>query len=76
MFMFIDQFSLSDLPHPVDLLLFWGMILSIGLGCAFGLKKIAEAIERTDQFAARDADVTASSPSLDEQSQLLDRGRH
>lgn len=74
--MFIDQFSLSDLPHPVDLLLFWGMILSIGLGCAFGLKKIAEAIERTDQFAARDADVTASSPSLDEQSQLLDRGRH
>ena len=76
MFMLIGQFSLSDLPHPVDLMLFWGMILSIGLGSAFGLKKIAEAIERTDQFAARDADATASSPSLDEPPQLLDRGRH
>lgn len=74
--MTIDQFSLSDLPHPVDLFIFWGMILSIGLGCAFSLKKIAEAIERTDQFAARDADATASSPPLDEPPVLLDRGRH
>lgn len=73
--MTIDQFSLSDLPHPVDLFLFWSMILSIGLGVAFGLKKIAEAIERTDQFSARDADVTASSPSLDEPPSLPDRGR-
>lgn len=28
--MTIDQFSLSQLSHPVDLMLFWGMILSIG----------------------------------------------
>lgn len=74
--MTIDQFSLSDLSHPVDLILFWGMILSIGLGVAFGLKKIADAIGRTDQFAARDADVTASSPSLDKPPVPLDGGRH
>jgi hypothetical protein len=73
--MTIDQFSLSQLSHPVDLMLFWGMILSIGLGCAFCFKKIAEAIERTDHFAACDADVTASSPLLDEPA-LFDRGRH
>ncbi|MBX9907522.1 MAG: hypothetical protein K2Z25_02310 [Beijerinckiaceae bacterium] len=73
--MLIDQFSLSDLPHPVDLFLFWGMVLSIGLGWAFALKKIAEAIERTDQFASRDADVTTSSPPPNGPPAPLDRGR-
>jgi hypothetical protein len=74
--MTIDHFSLSDLSHPVDLVLFWGMILSIGLSCAFGFKKIADAMERTDRFAARGADVTKSSPSLDEPPAPVDRGRH
>ena len=72
----IDQFSLSDLSHPADLILFWGMILSIGLGWAFALKKIADAIKRTDQFAARDADKTASKPSSDKPPALHDHGRH
>lgn len=73
--MMLDQFSLRDLPHPLDLILFWGMILSIGLGCALGFKKIAEAMARTDQFAARDAAMTTSSTARDDLPAHSDRGR-
>ncbi|MGY6251385.1 hypothetical protein ACXIUS_28265 [Bosea thiooxidans] len=73
--MTVDQFALNDLPYHLDAVIFIVIVATVGLGLAFALKTISEAIERTDQHAARNAAIVTASPDRPTAS-LADGGRH
>jgi hypothetical protein len=45
-------FQLSELPFHLDIVAFWVIMLSLGLGTAFGIRALSDAVSHTDRITA------------------------
>lgn len=45
-------FQLSELPFHLDIVAFWAIMLSLGLGTAYGIRALSDALSRTDRITA------------------------
>lgn len=48
----LSELRLSEWPYHLDIVLFWAGSLAVGLGSALLIKKLADALARTDRIAA------------------------
>jgi hypothetical protein len=61
------EMPLNQMPYHLDILAFWAVALSIGLGGALAIKRLSEAVRRTDQISV------SLSPSAAEEHAAGDR---
>ena len=45
-------FQLSELPFHLDIVAFWAIMLSLGLGTAYGIRALSDALSHTDRITA------------------------
>lgn len=45
------ELPLNQLPYHLDILAFWAVALLVGLGGAFAIKQLSDAIGRTDRIS-------------------------
>lgn len=64
-------FQLSELPFHLDIVAFWVIMLSLGLGTAFGIRAVSDALSRTDRMTAAAGSEDAPVPGPKEALHLV-----